>query len=219
MKVLHKTEENTEHGLHKCIASRLGGLAMSGQIGSKPCTTTELSFSMQHPTCFLLPKDKNVMTSLQTTSASVCNSLSLATPNPHRNPKQRSRNLYGQNYGWLPLCEIVERSWMHKFCHIIISTATTPNRNLCHQEHPFARDTSGFGTWRSSRISRGNQRKVYRSDNIHVIYIVWHMYACTYSMSVLFHVYTYRYTCIEKNVWISLWLINYNVWKHAVLIC
>jgi hypothetical protein len=48
---------------------------------------------------------------------------------------------------------------------------------------------------------------------------VWHMYACTYSMSVLFHVYTYRYTCIEKNVWISLWLINYNVWKHAVLIC
>lgn len=117
-------------------------------------------------------------------------SLSLATPNPHRNPKQRSRNLYGQNYGWLPLCEVVERSWMHNFCHIIISTATTPNRNLCHQEHPFARDTSGFGTWRSSRISRGNQRKVYRSDNIHVIYIVWHMYACTYSMSVLFHVYT-----------------------------
>jgi hypothetical protein len=78
MKVLHKTEENTEHGLHKCIASRLRGLAMSGQIASKPCTTTELSFSMQHPTCFLLPKDKNFMTSLQTTPASVCNSLSLS---------------------------------------------------------------------------------------------------------------------------------------------
>jgi hypothetical protein len=75
---MNKTEENTEHGLHKCIASRLRGLAMFGQISSKPCTTTELSFSMRHPTCFLLPKDKNFMTSLQTTSESVCNSLSLS---------------------------------------------------------------------------------------------------------------------------------------------
>ncbi len=209
MKVLHKTEENTEHGLHKCIASRLRGLAMSGQTSSKPCTTTELSFSMQHPTCFLLPKDKNFMACLKTTLASVCNSLSLATPNPHRNPKQCSRNLYGQNYGWLPLCEVVERSWMHNFCHIIISTATTPNRNLCHEEHPFAgnicsrhiriRDLKIQQNF-ARKSAKGLQKWQHTCNLYRVAYVCMYIQYVSTIPRIHIQVYVYWKECINKSV-------------------